>query len=71
MRLHGPPPRDPAHPRLFPSEPCGFEATYLELASAVKEQYPGIQIESRLGGTGERHDRPRGQPVPRTPALPR
>lgn len=35
-----------------PSEPCGFEATYLELASAVKEQYPGIEIESRLGGTG-------------------
>nr|XP_017828623.1 migration and invasion enhancer 1 isoform X1 [Callithrix jacchus] len=34
------------------SEPCGFEATYLELASAVKEQYPGIEIESRLGGTG-------------------
>lgn len=34
-------------------EPCGFEATYLELASAVKEQYPGIEIESRLGGTGE------------------
>uniref|UniRef100_A0A8D0WUE3 Migration and invasion enhancer 1 n=4 Tax=Artiodactyla TaxID=91561 RepID=A0A8D0WUE3_PIG len=33
-------------------EPCGFEATYLELASAVKEQYPGIEIESRLGGTG-------------------
>ena len=38
---------------LLPSEPCGFEATYLELASAVKEQYPGIEIESRLGGTGE------------------
>ncbi|XP_013835160.1 migration and invasion enhancer 1 isoform X1 [Sus scrofa] len=37
---------------LLPSEPCGFEATYLELASAVKEQYPGIEIESRLGGTG-------------------
>ncbi|XP_044794946.1 migration and invasion enhancer 1 isoform X2 [Bubalus kerabau] len=34
-------------------EPCGFEATYLELASAVKEQYPGIEIESRLGGTGD------------------
>ncbi|KAM8816748.1 migration and invasion enhancer 1 isoform 1-T1 [Rhynchonycteris naso] len=33
-------------------EPCGFEATYLELASAVKEQYPGIEVESRLGGTG-------------------
>lgn len=42
---------DPGH--LLPSEPCGFEATYLELASAVKEQYPGIEIESRLGGTGE------------------
>lgn len=38
---------------LFPSEPCGFEATYLELASAVKEEYPGIEIESRHGGTGE------------------
>lgn len=38
---------------LLPSEPCGFEATYLELASAVKEQYPGIEIESRLGSTGE------------------
>lgn len=42
---------DPRH--LLPSEPCGFESTYLELASAVKEQYPGIEIESRLGGTGE------------------
>lgn len=42
---------DPGY--LLPSEPCGFEATYLELASAVKEQYPGIEIESRLGGTGE------------------
>lgn len=42
---------EPKH--LVPSEPCGFEATYLELASAVKEQYPGIEIESRLGGTGE------------------
>lgn len=30
---------------LLPSEPCGFEATYLELASAVKEQYPGIEID--------------------------
>lgn len=39
--------------RVLPSEPCGFEATYQELASAVKEQYPGIEIESRLGGTGE------------------
>ncbi|XP_066119827.1 migration and invasion enhancer 1 isoform X1 [Saccopteryx bilineata] len=37
---------------IFVNEPCGFEATYLELASAVKEQYPGIEIESRLGGTG-------------------
>uniref|UniRef100_A0A8C3BII1 Migration and invasion enhancer 1 n=1 Tax=Cairina moschata TaxID=8855 RepID=A0A8C3BII1_CAIMO len=34
------------------SEPCGFEATYQELASAVREEYPDIQIESRLGGTG-------------------
>ncbi|KFV61058.1 Migration and invasion enhancer 1, partial [Dryobates pubescens] len=33
-------------------EPCGFEATYQELASAVKEEYPDIEIESRLGGTG-------------------
>uniref|UniRef100_A0A7N4NW21 Migration and invasion enhancer 1 n=1 Tax=Sarcophilus harrisii TaxID=9305 RepID=A0A7N4NW21_SARHA len=33
-------------------KPCGFESTYLELASAVKEEYPGIEIESRLGGTG-------------------
>uniref|UniRef100_A0A8C8ZD99 Migration and invasion enhancer 1 n=1 Tax=Prolemur simus TaxID=1328070 RepID=A0A8C8ZD99_PROSS len=50
-----PPPGEvePVHSRsLLPSEPCGFEATYLELASAVKEQYPGIEIESRLGGTG-------------------
>ncbi|XP_036889483.1 migration and invasion enhancer 1 isoform X1 [Sturnira hondurensis] len=31
-------------------EPCGFEAAYLELESAVKEQYPGIEIESRTGG---------------------
>ncbi|XP_025928726.1 migration and invasion enhancer 1, partial [Apteryx rowi] len=35
-----------------PSEPCGFEPTYQELASAVKEEYPDIEIESRLGGTG-------------------
>lgn len=49
-----PPPGTPAHPTsLLPSEPCGFEATYLELASAVKEEYPGIEIESRHGGTGE------------------
>uniref|UniRef100_A0A8C3SLF8 Migration and invasion enhancer 1 n=1 Tax=Chelydra serpentina TaxID=8475 RepID=A0A8C3SLF8_CHESE len=34
------------------SEPCGFESTYLELASAVKEEYPDIEIESRLGGKG-------------------
>ncbi|KAM5308320.1 migration and invasion enhancer 1 [Glossophaga mutica] len=33
-------------------EPCGFEAAYLELESAVKEQYPGIEIESRTGGPG-------------------
>ncbi|NXX14317.1 MIEN1 protein, partial [Podargus strigoides] len=33
-------------------EPCGFEPTYQELASAVKEEYPDIEIESRLGGTG-------------------
>lgn len=36
----------------MPSEPCGFEPTYQELASAVKEEYPDIEIESRLGGTG-------------------
>ena len=54
-----PPPKTQADPkRLVPSEPCGFEATYLELASAVKEQYPGIEIESRLGGTGEAHRTP-------------
>lgn len=35
------------------SEPCGFGATYEELASAVREEYPDIEIESRLGGTGE------------------
>uniref|UniRef100_A0A8C4JBH1 Migration and invasion enhancer 1 n=1 Tax=Dromaius novaehollandiae TaxID=8790 RepID=A0A8C4JBH1_DRONO len=35
-----------------PHEPCGFEPTYQELASAVKEEYPDIEIESRLGGTG-------------------
>lgn len=34
------------------SEPCGFGATYEELASAVREEYPDIEIESRLGGTG-------------------
>uniref|UniRef100_A0A2D4IDU7 Migration and invasion enhancer 1 n=1 Tax=Micrurus lemniscatus lemniscatus TaxID=129467 RepID=A0A2D4IDU7_MICLE len=33
-------------------KPCGFESTYLELASAVKEEYPDVEIESRLGGTG-------------------
>ncbi|RMC01420.1 hypothetical protein DUI87_21859 [Hirundo rustica rustica] len=36
----------------LPSEPCGFEATYQELASAVRDEYPDIEIESRLGGTG-------------------
>lgn len=52
--MGGPTPGTPAHTRsLLPSKPCGFEATYLELASAVKEEYPGIEIESRLGGTGE------------------
>lgn len=34
------------------SKPCGFESAYLELANAVKEEYPDIEIESRLGGTG-------------------
>ncbi|NXS12433.1 MIEN1 protein, partial [Neodrepanis coruscans] len=33
-------------------EPCGFEPTYQELASAVRDEYPDIEIESRLGGTG-------------------
>ncbi|XP_054851223.1 migration and invasion enhancer 1 isoform X3 [Eublepharis macularius] len=33
-------------------KPCGFESAYLELASAVKEEYPDVEIESRLGGTG-------------------
>lgn len=43
------------------SEPCGFGATYEELASAVREEYPDIEIESRLGGTGElRRGRLRG-----------
>lgn len=44
----------------LPSEPCGFEATYQELASAVREEYPDIEIESRLGGTGETPQQPRG-----------
>lgn len=50
----GSPRRRPrSHPPLpAPSEPCGFEPTYQELASAVKEEYPDIEIESRLGGTG-------------------
>uniref|UniRef100_A0A8C0BKA0 Migration and invasion enhancer 1 n=1 Tax=Buteo japonicus TaxID=224669 RepID=A0A8C0BKA0_9AVES len=38
--------------RCLGGEPCGFEPTYQELASAVKEEYPDIEIESRLGGTG-------------------
>ncbi|KAL8175864.1 UNVERIFIED_CONTAM: Migration and invasion enhancer 1 [Gekko kuhli] len=33
-------------------KPCGFESAYLELVSAVKEEYPDVEIESRLGGTG-------------------
>ncbi|XP_020654952.1 migration and invasion enhancer 1 [Pogona vitticeps] len=33
-------------------KPCGFESAYLELANAVKEEYPDVEIESRLGGTG-------------------
>ncbi|XP_032091599.1 migration and invasion enhancer 1 isoform X2 [Thamnophis elegans] len=33
-------------------KPCGFEPAYLELASAVKEEYPDVEIESRLGDTG-------------------
>ncbi|XP_045432372.1 migration and invasion enhancer 1-like [Pipistrellus kuhlii] len=44
-------------------EPCGFEVTYLELASTVKEQYPVIEIESRLGGTGAFEIRINGQLV--------
>lgn len=44
----------------LPSEPCGFEATYQELASAVRDEYPDIEIESRLGGTGETPQEPRG-----------
>lgn len=44
----------------LPSEPCGFEATYQELASAVRDEYPDIEIESRLGGTGETPQQPRG-----------
>ncbi|XP_060637051.1 migration and invasion enhancer 1 [Anolis sagrei] len=33
-------------------KPCGFESAYLELANAVKEEYPDVEIDSRLGGTG-------------------
>ena len=33
-------------------ELCGFEVAYLELESAMKEQYPGIEIESHTGGPG-------------------
>lgn len=33
-------------------EPCGSEVTYLEVASAVKEQYPGMEMVSRLSSTG-------------------
>lgn len=51
-----------------PSEPCGFEATYQELASAVRDEYPDIEIESRLGGTGETPQQPRGTPQA-TPAA--
>lgn len=53
--VRGSPRRGPSsHPLLpAPSEPCGFEPTYQELASAVKEEYPDIEIESRLGGTGK------------------
>lgn len=43
-----------------PSEPCGFEPTYQELASAVREEYPDIEIESRLGGTGKAAGGPAG-----------
>ncbi|OXB63661.1 hypothetical protein ASZ78_008976 [Callipepla squamata] len=43
-------------------EPCGFGATYEELASAVREEYPDIEIESRLGGTAIRRAR-NGEPL--------
>ncbi|XP_034992537.1 migration and invasion enhancer 1 [Zootoca vivipara] len=33
-------------------KPCGFESAYLELENAVKEEFPDVEIESRLGGTG-------------------
>ncbi|OCT59904.1 hypothetical protein XELAEV_18045923mg [Xenopus laevis] len=33
-------------------EPCGFRSHYEELASAVKEEFPDITIESGPGGTG-------------------
>ncbi|XP_069490839.1 migration and invasion enhancer 1 [Ambystoma mexicanum] len=31
---------------------CGFESHYLELESAVKEEFPDVVIESRCGETG-------------------
>ncbi|XP_040187365.1 migration and invasion enhancer 1 [Rana temporaria] len=33
-------------------EPCGFKSHYEELASAVREVFPDVSIESRPGGTG-------------------
>ncbi|NXU93276.1 MIEN1 protein, partial [Xiphorhynchus elegans] len=41
-----PVPRTPLTPS--PSEPCGFEPTYQELASAVRDEYPDIEIDSGL-----------------------
>ncbi|XP_063281523.1 migration and invasion enhancer 1 [Pelobates fuscus] len=33
-------------------EPCGFKSHYEELASAVREEFPDVAIDSRPGGTG-------------------
>lgn len=78
LRRWGPREAPPSEPSpsaphfLSPSEPCGFEATYLELANAVKEEYPGIEIESRLGGTGEARGRAAesGRALNPSPAAP-
>ncbi|XP_025897209.1 migration and invasion enhancer 1 [Nothoprocta perdicaria] len=33
-------------------EPCGFAAAYEELASAVRDEFPDVAVEHRLGPTG-------------------
>uniref|UniRef100_A0A670JNZ3 Selenoprotein W n=1 Tax=Podarcis muralis TaxID=64176 RepID=A0A670JNZ3_PODMU len=51
-------------------KPCGFESAYLELENAVKEEFPDVEIESRLGGTGAFEIEINGQLIFSNPSHP-